>query len=103
MGTVVQVQDTGMTINNNPRVKMMFRIEPIDVASPFDAEKTTTVSRLQIPRQGERYAVWYDSQDPSKWSFSMIADDTGRATLREQFGEVAETFTGMNTPAPPAM
>ena len=29
-GTVIQVQDTGMTVNNNPRIKMTFRVEPLD-------------------------------------------------------------------------
>jgi hypothetical protein len=46
VGTVVTVQDTGMTVNNNPRVKMMFRIEPVDGCSAFDAQKTATVPRL---------------------------------------------------------
>jgi hypothetical protein len=101
VGTVITVQDTGMTINNNPRVKMTFRIEPVDGGSAFDGQKTATVPRLQIPRQGERYPVWYDQQDPSTWMFSVIVDDDGRAILRQQFGEVAETFTGMGTPAPP--
>jgi hypothetical protein len=101
VGTVVTVQDTGVTVNQNPRVKMTFRVEPVDGDSAFDAQKTATVPRLQIPRRGERYPVWYDPQDPSKWMFSVIVDDNGRAILREQFGEVADTFTGMGTPAPP--
>ena len=102
VGTVVSVRDTGTTINNNPRVKMTFRVEPVDGGSAFDAQKTATVPRLQIPRQGERYPVWYDAQDPSKWMFSVIVDDDGRAILRDQFGEVADTFTGMGIPGPPA-
>jgi hypothetical protein len=102
VGTVVTVQDTGMTINNNPRVKLTFRIEPLDGSSAFEAEKTATVPRISIPRQGERYPVWYEQQDPSTWSFSIIGDDSGRATLREQFGEVADTFTGMGTAGPPS-
>jgi hypothetical protein len=101
VGTVVMVRDTGMTINNNPRVNMTFRIEPVDGSGAFDAEKTATVPRLQIPRQGERYPVWYDPQDHSKWLFSVIVDDSGRAILREQFGAVADGFTGMGAPVPP--
>jgi hypothetical protein len=102
VGTVVQVQDTGMTINDNPRVRMIFRVEPLDGAPAFDAEKKTTVSRVEIPRQGERYPVWYDPQDPSTWAYATIADESGRATMRQQFGEIAETFTGMGVPqAPP--
>jgi hypothetical protein len=101
VGTVVSVQDTGMTVNDNPRVKMVFRVEPLDGSPAFDAEKTKTVSRVQIPRQGERYPVWYDQADPSTWAFATIADDQGRATMRQMFGEVAETFVGMNAPAAP--
>jgi hypothetical protein len=101
-GTVVQVQDTGTTINDNPRIKMTFRVEPLDGGEAFDLKKTATVSRLSIPRQGERYPVWYDPQDPGKWAYATIADDNGRATMRELFGEVANTFVGMNAPAAPA-
>jgi hypothetical protein len=101
-GTVVQVEDTGMTINDDPRVKMTFRVEPLDGSPAFDANKTTTVSRLSIPRQGERYPVWYDPQDTTKWMYATIADDTGRQTMRQMFGEVAETFVGMGAPEAPA-
>lgn len=100
--TVLSVQDTGTTVNNNPRVKMTFRIEPLDGDPTFDAEKTVTVPRIEIPRQGDRYPVWYDPQDAGKWAFATINDDQGRATMRQLFGEVAETFVGMNTPAAPA-
>lgn len=102
-GTVISVQDTGMTVNDNPRVKMTFRVEPLDGSPPFDAEKTTTVSRVEIPRQGDRYPVWYDLQDPAgTWAYATIADDNGRTTMRQLFGAVAETFVGMNAPAAPA-
>jgi hypothetical protein len=100
-GTVLEVQDTGMTVNDNPRIKMAFRVEPLDGSPAFDTTKTTTVSRVQIPRQGDRYPVWYDPQDTSKWAYATIADDTGRQTMRQLFGEVAETFVGMGAPAAP--
>jgi hypothetical protein len=102
-GTVISVQDTGMTVNDDPRVKMTFRVEPLDGSPAFDAQKTRTVSRVQIPRQGERYPVWFDAQDPAgTWAYATIADDNGRATIRQQFGDVAETFVGMNAPSAPA-
>ncbi|MFI5121815.1 MAG: SHOCT domain-containing protein [Vicinamibacteria bacterium] len=102
-GTVVSVQDTGMTVNDNPRVKMVFRVEPLDGSPPFDAQKTTTVSRVEIPRQGDRYPVWYDPAEPAgTWAYATIADDNGRTTMRQLFGDVAETFVGMNAPAAPA-
>ena len=94
-GTVLQVRDTGMTVNDNPRVKMTFRIEPLDGGAGFDVTKTATVSRVEIPRQGDRYPVWYDPEDHDAWAYATIADDNGRATMRQLFGDVAETFVGM--------
>ena len=100
-GTVISVEDTGMTVNDNPRVKMTFRVEPLDGGPAFDATKKTTVSRVQIPRQGDRYPVWYDQEDPSKWAYATIDDDQGRETMRQLFGDVADSFVGMG--APPAL
>lgn len=58
-GMVLSVQDTGMTVNDNPRVKMQVRAEPAGEPA-FEFEKTATVSRVQIPRSGDRCAVFYD-------------------------------------------
>jgi archaellin len=102
VGTVISVQDTGMTVNDNPRVKMTFRIEPLDGGPALDLQKTTTVSRVEIPRQGDRYPVWYDPQDAGTWAYATIADESGRATMRDLFGDAAETFVGMNAPGAPA-
>ena len=86
VGTITSVQDTGMTVNDNPRVKMTFRIEPLDGSPAFDAEKKTTVSRVQIPQPGQRYPVWYSLEDPNEFAFAMIADPSGRANIVELFG-----------------
>ena len=102
VGTVVSVQDTGMTMNDNPRVKMTFRVEPLDGGAPFDAEKSSFVSRVQIPRAGDRYPVWFDASDPSSWAYATIDDDEGRAQIRQLFGAVADTFTGVGGGAAPA-
>jgi hypothetical protein len=87
VGTLTGVQDTGMTINDNPRVKMTFRIEPLDGSPAFEANKTTTVSRVQIPQPGGRYPVWYDLEDPSTFAFAMVSDDSGRAQIATMFGD----------------
>jgi hypothetical protein len=109
IGTVQNVQDTGTTMNDNPRVKMVFRVEPIDGSPVFEAEKTTFVSRVEIPRQGDRYPVWYDRADPSTWAYATVRDEEGKAQLRQMFGVHAETLTGVGAPggapvaaAPPA-
>jgi hypothetical protein len=61
-GEVLSVEDTGMTINDNPRVKITVRAEPPGEA-PFEIEKTATVSRVSIPRRGDRCTVFYDPAD----------------------------------------
>ncbi len=103
VGTVVSVRDTGTTINDNPRVEMVFRVEPLDGSPTMDLTKKTTVSRVEIPRQGDRYPVWYDPADASLWAYATIADESGRESVRQMFGDVADTFVGMGTPTAPAM
>jgi archaellin len=102
VGTVVSVRDTGMTVNDNPRVEMVFRVEPLDGSPAMDLTKKTTVSRVEIPRQGDRYPVWYDPADAGTWAYATVADDTGRETMRQMFGAAADSFVGMGAPAAPA-
>ncbi|WP_445149474.1 SHOCT domain-containing protein [Baekduia sp. Peel2402] len=99
VGIVTDVRDTGMTVNDNPRVKMVFRVEPLDGSAAFEAKKTSTVSRVAIPRAGDRYPVWYDGEDHETWMYAVIADDNGRQQIRSLFGAAAETMTGMGSPA----
>jgi hypothetical protein len=58
-GVVLSVEDTGVTINDNPRVKITVRAEPPG-ESPWTIVKTATVSRVSIPRAGDRCVVFYD-------------------------------------------
>jgi hypothetical protein len=99
VGVVLGVHDTGMTMNDNPRIRMSFRIEPLDGSSPFEAEKTKVVSRVQIPRAGDRYPVWYDPADPDTWAYATVDNDQGRQSIRQMFGAAAETMTGVGDPA----
>jgi hypothetical protein len=99
VGVVTDVRDTGMSVNDNPRVKLTFRIEPLDGSAPFEAKKTSTVSRVAIPRAGDRYPVWYDGADHESWMYAVVADDNGRQQIRSLFGAAAETMTGIGNPA----
>lgn len=58
-GVVLGVEDTGVTINENPHVKITVRAEPPGEA-PFTVVKQATVSRVRIPRAGDRVVVFYD-------------------------------------------
>jgi hypothetical protein len=58
-GVVEAVEDTNVTINDNPRVRITVRAEPPG-ESPFTIVKTATVSRVRVPRPGDRCVVFYD-------------------------------------------
>jgi hypothetical protein len=62
-GRVLSVEDTGVTINDNPRVKITVLAEPTGQPT-FQVVKTVTVSRLSIPRQGDPVAVFYIVGEP---------------------------------------
>ncbi len=66
--TITNVQDTGMTINDNPRVKLTLQVQP-DGDMPFEATKKVTVSRIAIPRIGDSMWVRYDPADPGAVEF----------------------------------
>jgi hypothetical protein len=99
IGTVLAVDDTGVTINQNPRVRLRFRIEALDGRPPYEATKTVTVSRLAIPRAGDRYPVWFDPADPQRWAFGTSADSTATPRVRRLF-ELAGRAIGPTAPPP---
>jgi Short C-terminal domain len=108
VGTLTNVRDTGMTINDNPRVKMTLRIEPLDGSAAFEGEKTATVSRVRVPQLGNRYPVFYNQSDPSGDFMFVdgIADESGRQTILQMFGNAfGAQAEGVGMPAmaaPPA-
>ena len=75
-GVVTNVGDTGVTINENPRIMLTARIQPEDGSPAFDAQQTVTVSRIAIPRVGDQLMVWYDRTDPSQWAWQPVAAAT---------------------------
>jgi hypothetical protein len=66
------VQDTGVTINENPRVKLTLQVQP-EGGMPFEVTKKTTVSRVSIPRVGDQFVVRYDPADTSNVEFDTAA------------------------------
>jgi len=52
---VISVQDTGITVNNSPYVKVIVEIHP-----GINAEFTSMASRISIPRAGDMIEVVYD-------------------------------------------
>jgi len=104
IGTVLSIEDTGVTVNQNPRVRMRFRIEPNDgITPPWEAVKTATVSRVQLPRVGDRYPVWFDPSNRDQW---MFARDDALEALKAQpslrkIVELAKQGARPGIPGPP--
>lgn len=59
LAEIIRVEDTGFTINRNPRVKLTVKV--MEQEASFEL----TVSRVQIPRPGDFITVVYDPQNPS--------------------------------------
>jgi hypothetical protein len=100
IGTITSVSDTGMTINDNPRVSITMRIEPEDRSATFDAQKTVTVSRVAIPRAGDRFPVWYDRNDPTKWAYGTDMNPAQTPPAIQAMFQKAAAGTATPTPAP---
>lgn len=108
VGTLTDVRDTGVSINEQIRVTLQLTIEPLDGSAAFAGEKTTMVSRVRVPPIGARYPIYYDPQDHT--SFVLVAgisDEAGRANIASAFGEAfGPDGSGVGMPsvaaAPPA-
>jgi hypothetical protein len=61
---VLQIFDTGMTLNNDPVVRFRLQVYP-DGEEPFEAETKAVIGRLDIPRiqPGAQLQVKYDPKD----------------------------------------
>ena len=60
---ILEIRDTGTTINNDPVVRFLLEVHPPD-GSPFQAETERLISRLEIPQiqPGTTLRVKYDPE-----------------------------------------
>jgi hypothetical protein len=61
--TILDIRDTGVTINKNPYVKLRLRVEPIGMPA-YETEAKAMVSRIAIPRRGDGVRVKFDPNKP---------------------------------------
>ena len=64
---VMDIQDTGVTVNDNPVVKLTLSLNHTTFGN-FQQTITATVSRVKIPRVGDSVNVIYDPNNPAKMS-----------------------------------
>lgn len=91
-GVVIEVKDTGTTVNNQPRVRLRLRVQP-EGEPPFEVERKLLVSRLAIPRAGERVEVAYDPDDHDRFTFrvaDLANDGAGEPSRLDELAKLAE-------------
>ena len=96
-GVIKAVRDTGVTINNNPRIALELEVKTHN--GPMTLEKTVTVSRLAIPREGDAVQVWYDRNDPKTFAIGLPTGPSPAATVAAATGLPAASA---GVPAAPA-
>ena len=62
---VVSVQDTGSTVNMNPVVLIQMKVTPA-AGAPFDLTTQTMVSRIAVPRAGDKIKIKYNPANPQQ-------------------------------------
>ena len=62
---VLSVTDTGATINMNPVVELKLHVIP-DTGAAFEATASTMVSRIAVPRKGDRISIKYNPSNVSQ-------------------------------------
>lgn len=85
IGRIASVQDTGVTVNDNPRVRLTMQVQPTDGSPPVTLEKTLVVSRVAVPRVGESFPVWFDPARPSRWAFGTDLQASAPAAVQALF------------------
>ncbi|MET3423659.1 low affinity Fe/Cu permease [Actinoplanes tereljensis] len=90
---VLAVRETGTTVNDNPVVGLRVRMTPTDGGTPVEGEKNALVSRLNIPRVGERFAAGYDPGSPDSFVLILAVTDHTPAHLREVYERVRPEAT----------
>lgn len=70
---ILDVQDTGVTMNDNPQARIRVRVMPMG-GEPFEAETTTFVGRFQVGLYvpGASLMVKYDPNDKTKVAIESI-------------------------------
>jgi len=76
-GKILEVWDTGVTLNNQPQIGMKIAVTP-DTEMPFEAEVLLVISRLQTfyYRAGKSCTVRYDPEDKSKVTIESISESS---------------------------
>ena len=63
---ILSVQDTGATVNENFVVVIHMTVSPADGGEPYDVNIKTLVSRIAVPRVGDKVKIKYAPENPQQ-------------------------------------
>ncbi len=71
---ILEIRDTGITINNNPQINLLLEVYPADGTPSFQAKTRQLISRLQTSgyQEGQTLTVKYDPNHTSKVAIVAI-------------------------------
>jgi len=61
---VLDLEDTRVTINDNPRIRLRVKVFSKELA-PFETTIVDTFSRVDLPRRGDFFYAKFDLRNPS--------------------------------------
>ena len=64
---VLSITDTGTLINMNPVVMLTVKVQPSIGGAAFETTGKTMVSKIAIPRVGDKVKVKYNPADPTQF------------------------------------
>lgn len=62
---ILSVQDTGATVNENPVVLIHMTVSPAS-GEPYNVTLQTMVSRIAVPRVGDKVRIKYAAENPQQ-------------------------------------
>jgi hypothetical protein len=98
-GRIVEMYDTGVTVNNQPQVGLKIEVTPVS-GPPFTSEIKLVISRLQTAyyQVGMNCIVRYDPNDKKTVAIESLGDSLGGSSNSSQnFGSYVDQYS-----APPA-
>ena len=63
---ILSVQDTGATVNENFVVVIHMTVSPANGGEPYDVNIKTLVSRIAVPRVGDKVKIKYAPENPQQ-------------------------------------
>jgi hypothetical protein len=97
-GTITRIEDSGMTINDNPRINLFVNIRPEDGNPSFEAKIGVLVSRINpnVFQTGMQVPIKYDPVSKK----AILSENTDNITGQSAYGNASDEsneFQGQNT------